>query len=66
MAVPTLRECARRRLRDPDALDPEEWAKEVEEARKRGFRLVRLPGLTVSIRDDSLLPANGPLAVGNE
>jgi hypothetical protein len=57
--MPTMRELVQRRLKDTDILDPEEWAKEVEEARKRGRRLVRLPGLTVSIRDYSLLPPDG-------
>jgi hypothetical protein len=62
----TLRERARRRLDRPEVVDAEGWARDVEQARKRGFRLVRLPGLTVSIRDYSLLPADSPLAVGTE
>jgi hypothetical protein len=62
VAAATLRERARRRLDRPEVANPEEWAKEVDAACKRGFRLVRLPGLTVSIRDYSLVPAHGPLA----
>jgi hypothetical protein len=58
VTAPTLRERARRRLGRPEAANPEAWAREVEEARKRGCRLVRLPGLTISIRDYSLVPAD--------
>jgi hypothetical protein len=57
VAAATLRERARRRLDRPEAANPEEWAKEVDAACKRGFRLVRLPGLTVSVRE--LVPAHG-------
>lgn len=48
--MPSLRECARRRIKDPSALNAEAWAKEVEEARKRGFELLRFDGLVVQIR----------------
>jgi hypothetical protein len=54
--APTLRDRARRRLDRPEVANPEEWAKEVDDARRRGFRLVRLRVLIVSIRDYSLVP----------
>ena len=49
-----LRDLARARLDRLENVSPEQWAREVEEARKRGCRLVRVPGLTVEIRDYSL------------
>ena len=51
-----LRELARRRLDQHANASPEDWAKAVEEARNQGFRLVRIPGLTIQIRDYSLKP----------
>ena len=42
-----------KRLLNPD---PEEWARQVEEERKRGYHLIRVsPELIVAIRDYSLL-----------
>jgi hypothetical protein len=54
VAAPTFRELARHRLEHYERFDPEAWAKEVEEARTRGCRLVRIPGMTIEIRDYSL------------
>jgi hypothetical protein len=42
--MPTLRDRARRRLRQPEDIPPAEWAKMVEEAYKQGFELLRYPG----------------------
>ncbi len=52
---PSIRELARRRLERQANVSTEEWAKAVEEAQRRGFRLVRLPGLIIEIRDYSLV-----------
>jgi len=52
---PNLRELARRRLLRLNELSPEEWAKEVEEVRKQGYKLMALPdGLRIWLRDYSL------------
>jgi len=49
-----LRDLARRRLDQLGQMSPEDWAKAVEGARKRGYQLLRFPGLTVEFRDYSL------------
>ena len=51
---PVLRQLARQRLEEPMTMTPEAWAKAVEEARLRRYRLLRFPGLLVEIRDYSL------------
>ncbi len=49
-----LRGLALRRLQQRRDLNPEEWAKAVEEARREGYRLHRFAGLVVQLRDYSL------------
>ena len=46
-----LHAVAQRRLQRINEPSPEEWARRVEEARREGYRLVRIPGLVVAIRD---------------
>lgn len=51
-----LRALAQRRLQRISDPMPEEWARQVEEARRRGYHLLRFPGLIVEVRDYSLTP----------
>jgi hypothetical protein len=50
--TPTLRDRAQRRLKAPETLNDEAWAKAVKDAEDRGFQLLRFPGLVVQIRLD--------------
>lgn len=59
MATAMLRQRARRLLEKPASITPEAWAKNVEEARKRGCHLVRVGSLTIEIRDYSLEVEDG-------
>jgi hypothetical protein len=54
-----LRALARARLEQRENPSPEDWAMAVEEARSRGYRLLRIPGLIVEIRDYSLKADDG-------
>ena len=55
---PNLRVLARRRLDRLNEPDPEELKREVEEARKQGYKLVAAPGVRIFIRDYSLKPGD--------
>jgi hypothetical protein len=49
-----LREAARQRLERANQLSPEQLETEIEEARKKGYELICVPGLRIWIRDYSL------------
>ena len=49
-----LRELAKRRLQRVLEPDPEELEREIEEARREGYKLICAPGLRVWVRDYSL------------
>jgi hypothetical protein len=51
-----LRELAKRRLQRLLEPSPEELEKEIEEARREGYKLICFPGLRIRIRDYSLKP----------
>ena len=53
---PALRELAKRRLQRLLERSPEEIGKEIEEARREGYKLICVPGLRIRIRDYSLKP----------
>jgi hypothetical protein len=52
MKTPTLRDRARHRLKRPEDIPPEEWARMVQEAYEQGFELRRFPGVMLKIRLD--------------
>jgi hypothetical protein len=52
--IPALRELAKQRLQQLTELSPEELEKEIEEARRQGYKLICVPGLRIRIRDYSL------------
>jgi hypothetical protein len=54
--IPALRELAKQRLQQLTELSPEELEKEIEEARREGYKLICFPGLRIRIRDYSLKP----------
>jgi hypothetical protein len=53
---PGMRELAKRRLQRLLEPSPEELEKEIEEARRQGYKLICVPGLRIRIRDYSLKP----------
>jgi DNA-binding IclR family transcriptional regulator len=54
--IPELRDLAKRRLERLQQPSPAEIAKEIEEARRDGYMLIRVPGVRIKIRDYSLKP----------
>ena len=52
--LPQLRDLARQRLLEPSSGQLE---KEIEEARKEGYKLIALPGVRIMIRDYKLKPS---------
>jgi hypothetical protein len=52
--IPALREITKQRLQRLLELTPEEPEKEIEAARREGYRLICVPRLRIRIRDYSL------------
>ncbi len=57
--IPDLREIAKRRLERLQLLSPEEFEKEIEEARKQGYKVLALGPVHYWIRDYSLILEDG-------
>ena len=56
---PELRDLAKRRLQRLLEPSPEEFAREVEEARRQGYKFLALGPVHYWIRDYSLIPEDG-------